>query len=114
MSPLSCQPAGRVGTGSNADPVSGALSDARIAQLAADHQAAAVAVCAPDVAADLAEAVADTARHLGLNPNDPRAFTALPTLATRSYAHGHMDGAGHEREAIARTPLALLLNGRTR
>lgn len=97
MSPLSCPP-----------PLECAgLTDQQIAQLGADHQA----VAAPDVAADLAEAAADTARHLGL---DPRAFTVLLTLASRSFSHGFMDGTEHEREVTARTPLALLLNGRTR
>lgn len=104
MSPLACPP-----------PLECAgLTDHQIAQLAADHQAAAAAVSAPDVAVDLTEAAVDAARSLGLDPRDPRALTVLLTLASRSYSHGHMDGSEHERENTAHTPLALLLQGRTR
>lgn len=103
MSPLACPP-----------PLQSAgLTNAQIAQLAADHQAAAVAVAAPDVTADLTEAATDAARSLGLDPKDPRAITVLLTLASRSYSHGHMDGSEHERESTARMPLALLLDRRT-
>lgn len=94
---------------------SAGLPDSRIVQLAADHQAATVAVRAPDVAADLTEAAADTARALGLDPRDPRTLTVLLRLATRSYSHGHMDASEAAREQAAVTPLARLLNptGRT-
>lgn len=109
MSPLSCQPAGHAGTGGTLPPVSVGLTDAQIAQLAADHQAATIAVAAPDVAADLTEAAADAARHLGLDVRDPRALGVLLTLASRSYSHGFIDGAEHEREVTARMPLAALL-----
>lgn len=96
-------------------PLDGAcLTDRQITQLAADHQAAVTAVSAPDVAADLTEAACDTARALGLEPHDPRALRVLLTLASRSYSHGHIDGAEQQREITARTPLAVLLQGRTR
>ncbi len=84
------------------------LSDRRIRQLIADHDAAAAAASALDVTADLTEAARDTARILGLPPADPRAVGVLLTFARRSYAHGHMDAteAGRERATV---PLALLL-----
>lgn len=74
------------------------LTDSQIRQLAADHAAATQAVSAPDVTADLTEAAADTARHLGLDPHDPRVSAVLLKLATRSYCHGAMDGLDLARE----------------
>lgn len=116
MSLLSCQPT--VPVSGKAAPKPGAvpagLTDQQIAQLAADYQAATVAVAAPDVSADLTEAAVDAARVLGLDARDSRSLTVLLALASRSFSHGFMDGAEHEREITARTPLALLLNGRTR
>lgn len=85
------------------------LCDRRIRQLIEDHDAAARALTAPDVAADLAEAARDAARILGLSPADPRAVGVLLTFARRSYAHGHMDASEAARERAATAPLALLL-----
>lgn len=97
MSPLACPPAAPSGAAPAVIESTG-LTDSQIAQLRADHAAAAEAVSAPDVTADLAEAAADTARALGLDPRDSRVATVLQRLATRSYSHGHMDASEQARE----------------
>lgn len=112
MSPLNCAPAAPSGA-APAVIESAGLTDSQIAQLRADHAAAAEAVSAPDVTADLTEAAADTARHLGLDPHDPRVSGVLLKLATRSYAHGHMDASETAREQAA-APFLVPMLGRTR
>lgn len=97
MSPLNCAPAAPSGAAPAVIEATG-LTDSQIAQLRADHAAAAEAVSAPDVTADLTESAADTARHLGLDPHDPRVSAVLLQLATRSYCHGVMDGLDLARE----------------
>lgn len=111
MSPLSCPPAAPSGAAPAAIESTG-LTDSQIRQLAADHAAAAEAVTAPDVAADLTEAATDTARHLGLDPHDPRVSGVLLKLATRSYCHGHMDASESAREQAATPFLIPTLAGR--
>ena len=105
MSPLACPPAAQ----SPRTIEAAGLTDSQIAQLRADHAAAAEAVCAPDVTADLAEAATDTARNLGLNPHDPRVSGVLLKLATRSYCHGCMDGLDLAREQAAAPLLVPML-----
>jgi len=112
MSPLACPPAAPSGAAPAVIERAG-LTGRQIAQLTADHQAATDALRAPDVTADLTEAARDTARCLGLNPADPRILTLLLKLATRSYAHEHMDAAEAAREQAA-IPLLAPMLGRTR
>lgn len=100
MSPLVCPPAAPSGAAPAVIESTG-LTDSQMRQLAADHQAATEAVTAPDVTADLTEAATDTARHLGLDPHDPRVSGVLLKLATRSYCHGAMDGLALAREQDA-------------
>lgn len=111
MSPLNCAPAAPSGAAPAVIEATG-LTDSQMRQLAADHQAATDAASAPDVTADLTEAAADTARHLGLDPHDPRVSGVLLKLATRSYCHGAMDGLALAREQADAPFLVPMIAGR--